>query len=77
MKDDYLLSIYEKAIQLVESVNIKLEECNGNKEMVEDSIISTEIMYDMALGFVDMYLRCFDEELLKAGYSKQTNLNIH
>lgn len=68
-----LLETLQKAMQIASKIEVLCTEHEVAPELLPDSVVPTFIMYDLAVCFEEMYTALLDEELVKAGYTKQTN----
>jgi hypothetical protein len=68
-----LLETLQKTMQIVSKIEGLCDEHEVSTELLPDSKIPTHILYDIAVCFEEMYFALLDEELVQAGYTKQTN----
>lgn len=68
-----LLETLQKAMQIASKIEALCAEHEVAPELLPDSVVPTFIMYDLAVCFEEMYTALLDEELVQAGYTKQTN----
>jgi hypothetical protein len=69
----FLFQQYERAVQLADKIDTMLEDQKVDPDDLPMSMIPTDIIYDIALGYTSMYDKLLEHGLLVQGYPKQTN----
>lgn len=71
-----LLQNYETALQLKAQVEQLAVEKQAQPEVLEQSIISTKLLYDLALAYIVLYHVSYNASLIKGGYHREhTTIN--
>jgi len=68
-----LLETLQKTLQIASKIEGLCKEHEIPPELLPESQIPTYILYDIVVCFEEMYNSLLDEELIQAGYTKQTN----
>lgn len=68
-----LFQTLERVSQIKHTIEARCVEEKVGPDMLPMSIVPSDVLYDIAACYEAMYDKLLDEELLVAGYSKQTN----
>lgn len=69
----FLLNTWQKAIQISDTIETKCAEMETTPYRLPTSVIPTDILYDLVIGYTEMYDKLIEEELAQAGYPNSTN----
>jgi hypothetical protein len=69
-----LFDVYQKAVQISGKIE---EKCNDevSPDMLPESLIPTDMLYDLTSCFEAMYDKLMEEELVTAGFPKSSKTN--
>ena len=67
---------YEDIMQIMASIEQLADEHKADPSQLPASIVPTDLLYNMAVGYEDMYNRLLELDLIDAGYTKQLS-TIH
>lgn len=69
--NNLLYEIYQKTLQFSQLIE---EQCGAEKDpsQLPDSVVPTYLLYDISVCFNALYLKLEEEELLTAGFPKQS-----
>ena len=67
----HLFTVFQHAAQITSKIE-EVSAATDPNEDLPDSLVPTHILYDLGRAYQDMYTMLLDEQLLSAGYPKQT-----